>query len=146
MKSVFTSVVGLSLLLASCGSPTKTAEVSGWGDATQPPPTNVCSPFLTSMAAGNSDATFIGYCDAQNNRNYGFRFRDRRATNVLFIRSTDYPSHTRQLDLVFKNQLENGLEEEYSNLLLNVVTPLLWAGDAESLKEAHRIYLEALLK
>ena len=94
MKSVFTSVVGLSLLLASCGSPTKTAEVSGWGDATQTPDPNVCTPFLMSMSGGNYDATFIGYCDAQNNRHYGFRFRAPRATEALLIRSTDDPSHT----------------------------------------------------
>jgi hypothetical protein len=146
MKFIFASLAGFSLFLASCGGSTKSAAVSGWGDATEPSqPPRKCDPFYVSNRVTNMQMKFFGFCEEEN-MHFGFRFTVETSTSELLIKSTDYPSHTAKLDKILRQQVEEGLGSEYFDLLRNVVRPLLLKGDPESLKEAHRIYLEALLK
>lgn len=130
----------------------KNSDVSGWGDATdkpvptQTPGTKTCTPWYISTTMINSIVKFNGYCDNENNMHYGFGYADAAVTSKLKIWSTDYPTNTAQLDKIFEYQSDNGVGEELIHLLMGDVTDLLKKGDPESVKKAHQIYLDALLK
>lgn len=151
MKIAFAALVCSSVLLASCGNPQKNAEVLGWGDATdQPKPTptpnpNKCTPFYTSVQTFDLIIKWNVSCDSENKRHFKFGYANATVPSTLSIKSTDYPTHTTQLDKIFEYQFKNGVDFKYLKLLEGDVKELLKKGDPESVKQAHKIYFDFLL-
>ena len=104
-----------------------------------------CTPFYLDVGGNYGRLKWVRICDGSY-AHYRFEYSNISLTpNKLMIDSALFPNVSKELDLIFEKQAQEGISDAMSDILSDKIEPYLVKGDLASITEAQKVYVKALL-